>query len=118
MSCFCRYEDEINKRTTVENDFVLLKKVRSFQKQFHLQQILQVSSSINLTPAVNSNLTFLLSQDVDSAYMVKVDLETKVDGLQDEINFLRAIYEEVRYTFGLIHQNATLKKAIYSLWIC
>ncbi|MGH0183236.1 UNVERIFIED_CONTAM: hypothetical protein FKN15_025294 [Acipenser sinensis] len=47
------YEDEINKRASVENEFVLLKK------------------------------------DVDGAYMNKVELEAKVDALQDEINFLR-----------------------------
>ncbi|KAK7155504.1 hypothetical protein R3I93_010211 [Phoxinus phoxinus] len=52
-----KYEDEINKRASVENDFVLLKK------------------------------------DVDAAYMNKVELEAKVDALQDEINFLRAVYE-------------------------
>nr|XP_046165975.1 keratin, type II cytoskeletal 8-like [Oncorhynchus gorbuscha] len=52
-----KYEDEINKRASVENEFVLLKK------------------------------------DVDGAYMNKVELEAKVDALQDEINFLRAIYE-------------------------
>uniref|UniRef100_A0A8C0GRY9 IF rod domain-containing protein n=1 Tax=Chelonoidis abingdonii TaxID=106734 RepID=A0A8C0GRY9_CHEAB len=53
-----RYEDEINKRTTAENDFVTLKK------------------------------------DVDGAYMNKVELAAKVDSLTDEINFLRAVYEE------------------------
>uniref|UniRef100_A0A671KRI3 Intermediate filament protein ON3-like n=1 Tax=Sinocyclocheilus anshuiensis TaxID=1608454 RepID=A0A671KRI3_9TELE len=53
-----KYEDEINKRASVENEFVLLKK------------------------------------DVDAAYMNKVELEAKVDSLQDEINFLRAIFEE------------------------
>ncbi|XP_051567294.1 intermediate filament protein ON3-like [Myxocyprinus asiaticus] len=52
-----KYEDEINKRAAVENEFVLLKK------------------------------------DVDAAYMNKVELEAKVDALQDEINFLRAVYE-------------------------
>uniref|UniRef100_A0A8C4TML0 Keratin, type II cytoskeletal 5-like n=1 Tax=Erpetoichthys calabaricus TaxID=27687 RepID=A0A8C4TML0_ERPCA len=52
-----KYEDEINKRATVENDFVLLKK------------------------------------DVDGAYMNKVELEAKVQALQDEINFLRALYD-------------------------
>uniref|UniRef100_A0A4W5NUP5 Keratin 5 n=1 Tax=Hucho hucho TaxID=62062 RepID=A0A4W5NUP5_9TELE len=52
-----KYEDEINKRASVENEFVLLKK------------------------------------DVDGAYMNKVELEARVDSLQDEINFLRAIYE-------------------------
>ncbi|KAJ8260062.1 hypothetical protein GJAV_G00176640 [Gymnothorax javanicus] len=53
-----KYEDEINKRTECENDFVLIKK------------------------------------DVDEAYMMKVELEAKLDGLTDELNFLRSIYEE------------------------
>ncbi|XP_034028075.1 keratin, type II cytoskeletal 8 [Thalassophryne amazonica] len=53
-----KYEDEINKRTECENDFVLIKK------------------------------------DVDEAYMNKVELEAKLEGLTDEINFLRQIYEE------------------------
>lgn len=35
------------------------------------------------------------SQDVDSAYLVKADLEDKVGALTDEINFLRNVYEEV-----------------------
>ncbi|XP_065142298.1 keratin, type II cytoskeletal 5 [Paramisgurnus dabryanus] len=53
-----KYETEINKRATAENEFVLLKK------------------------------------DVDTAYITKTDLEVQVEGLQDEINFLRAVYEE------------------------
>ncbi|CAL8381322.1 unnamed protein product [Boreogadus saida] len=53
-----KYEDEINKRNNLENDFVILKK------------------------------------DVDSAYLVKADLEDKVGSLTDEINFLRNIYDE------------------------
>ncbi|XP_054033322.1 keratin, type II cytoskeletal 6A [Dryobates pubescens] len=52
------YEEEINKHTAAENDFVLLKK------------------------------------DADAAYLNKVDLETKVGSLTEEINFLRAFYEE------------------------
>ncbi|KAJ0068990.1 hypothetical protein NL108_015750 [Boleophthalmus pectinirostris] len=52
-----KYEDEINKRAAVENEFVLLKK------------------------------------DVDAAYMNKIELEAKVDSLQDEINFLRALFD-------------------------
>lgn len=35
-------------------------------------------------------------QDVDAAYMAKVELEAKVDALNDEINFLRVLYEAVR----------------------
>ncbi|KAI4827710.1 hypothetical protein KUCAC02_031083 [Chaenocephalus aceratus] len=52
-----KYKDEINKRATAENEFILLKK------------------------------------DVDGAYMNKVELEAKADALQDEINFLSAVYE-------------------------
>ncbi|NXU51274.1 K2C6A protein, partial [Turnix velox] len=52
-----KYEDEINRRTVAENEFVVLKK------------------------------------DVDGAYMNKVELQAKADGLADEINFLRALYE-------------------------
>ncbi|NXX80453.1 K2C75 protein, partial [Urocolius indicus] len=52
-----KYEDEINRRTGAENEFVVLKK------------------------------------DVDGAYMNKVELQAKADGLADEINFLRALYE-------------------------
>lgn len=53
-----KYEEEINKRTEMENAFVLIKK------------------------------------DVDEAYMNKVELESRLEGLTDEINFLRQIHEE------------------------
>ncbi|XP_075816835.1 keratin, type II cytoskeletal 7 isoform X2 [Microtus pennsylvanicus] len=52
-----KYEEEINRRTAAENEFVLLKK------------------------------------DVDAAYMNKVELEGKVDGLNDEISFLKTLNE-------------------------
>lgn len=35
-------------------------------------------------------------QDVDAAYMNKVELEAKVDSLTDQTNFYRMIYEAVR----------------------
>lgn len=35
------------------------------------------------------------AQDVDAAYMNKVELEAKVDAIMDEINFLRAFYDAV-----------------------
>uniref|UniRef100_A0A2I3GI57 IF rod domain-containing protein n=1 Tax=Nomascus leucogenys TaxID=61853 RepID=A0A2I3GI57_NOMLE len=54
-----KYEDEINKRTEMENEFVLTKK------------------------------------DVDEAYMN--ELESRLEGLTEEINFLRQLYaEEIR----------------------
>ncbi|XP_054877796.1 keratin, type II cytoskeletal 8-like [Poeciliopsis prolifica] len=68
-----KYEDEINKRASAENEFVLLKK------------------------------------DVDAAYMNKVELEAKVDALQDEINFLRAVYEaELRELQGQIKDTSVI----------
>uniref|UniRef100_A0A8C0GCD2 IF rod domain-containing protein n=1 Tax=Chelonoidis abingdonii TaxID=106734 RepID=A0A8C0GCD2_CHEAB len=36
----------------------------------------------------------VLKKDVDNAYMVKVELETKVNTLIDEINFLRLVFDE------------------------
>ncbi|XP_017399075.1 keratin, type II cytoskeletal 8-like [Cebus imitator] len=53
-----KYEEEINTRTEMENEFVLIKK------------------------------------DVDESYMNKVELESRLEGLTDEINFLRQLYEE------------------------
>lgn len=38
---------------------------------------------------------WLVPQDVDAAYMNKVELQAKVDALMDEINFTRALYEAV-----------------------
>ncbi|KAM7006408.1 keratin, type II cytoskeletal 8-like isoform 5-T5 [Tautogolabrus adspersus] len=43
--------------------------------------------------AAAENEFVLLKKDVDAAYMNKVELEAKADALQDEINFLRAVYE-------------------------
>ncbi|XP_061583719.1 intermediate filament protein ON3-like [Cololabis saira] len=43
--------------------------------------------------AAAENEFVLLKKDVDAAFMNKIELEAKVDALQDEINFLRAIYE-------------------------
>ncbi|XP_027700106.1 keratin, type II cytoskeletal 75-like [Vombatus ursinus] len=52
-----KFEDEINRRTAAENEFVALKK------------------------------------DVDAAYMDKMKMESTVNSLQDEINFLQILYD-------------------------
>ncbi|KAJ8260061.1 hypothetical protein GJAV_G00176630 [Gymnothorax javanicus] len=44
--------------------------------------------------AAAENDFVLLKKDVDAAYLNKVELEAKADALQDEINFLRSVYEE------------------------
>lgn len=43
-------------------------------------------------------------QDTDAAYMIKVELEAKLDGLSDEIEFLRQIFDAV---ITLFHFSAT-----------
>ncbi|XP_039654993.1 keratin, type II cytoskeletal 8-like [Perca fluviatilis] len=43
--------------------------------------------------AAAENEFVLLKKEVDAAYMNKVELEARADALQDEINFLRAVYE-------------------------
>ena len=75
-----KYEDEINKRAEMENEFVLIKK------------------------------------DVDEAYMNKVELESRLEGLTDEINFLRQLYEgdpgaavlDLRHICGAVHGQQPL----------
>ncbi|XP_029089586.1 LOW QUALITY PROTEIN: keratin, type II cytoskeletal 8-like [Monodon monoceros] len=54
-----KYEEEIQKCTDMENEFVIIKK-----------------------------------DDVDEAYMNKVELESRLEGLTDEIDFYRQLYEE------------------------
>ncbi|KAM9760287.1 keratin, type II cytoskeletal 1b [Dama dama] len=52
-----KYEEEINRRTSSENEFVVLKK------------------------------------DVDSAYLSKVDLQSKADTLNEEVDFLKYLFQ-------------------------
>ena len=40
-------------------------------------------------------------KDTDAAYMVKVELEAKLDALTDEIEFLRQLYDAVITSFYL-----------------
>lgn len=40
-------------------------------------------------------------QDADAAYMTKVDLETQVTALSDELEFLRQIYDVVFNLFDV-----------------
>lgn len=40
-------------------------------------------------------LSLLWPQDVDTAFLMKADLETNVEALVQEIDFLKGLYEEV-----------------------
>lgn len=53
-------------------------------------------------------------QDVDAAYMSKMDLESRVAGLSDELNFLTAVYEAVSTNSS----NIKSKEVQMSLWSC
>ncbi|NWS28094.1 K2C8 protein, partial [Polioptila caerulea] len=46
------------------------------------------------TEKENEEVTGAFPQDVDEAYMSKVELESRLESLTDEINFLRQLYEE------------------------
>lgn len=43
-----------------------------------------------------SNGCFCCVQDVDNAALSRLDLERKVESLQEEINFLKKLHDEVR----------------------
>lgn len=46
-------------------------------------------------PGLGHGSVTALLQDVDTAFLVKADLETNVEALEHEINFLKALFEEV-----------------------
>ncbi|XP_032066997.1 keratin, type II cytoskeletal 5-like [Thamnophis elegans] len=71
-----KYEDEINKRTGAENEFVVLKK------------------------------------DVDGAYMNKIELASKSDSLNDEIEFLKALFEA---ELSQMHQQVSDTSVVLSM---
>ncbi|KAM9362109.1 keratin, type II cytoskeletal 8-like [Symphorus nematophorus] len=54
--------------------------------------------------------TFVLTKkDTDAAYMIKVDLEAKLDALSDEIEFLRQIYDaEIQELQGQIKDTSVV----------
>lgn len=55
-----------------------------------------MSPAWNQEWALSSGSPCPTPQDVDEAYMNKVELESRLEGLTDEINFYRQLYEEVR----------------------
>ncbi|XP_054227993.1 keratin, type II cytoskeletal 7 isoform X5 [Homo sapiens] len=102
-----KYEDEINRRTAAENEFVVLKKVsgkdrleegclKTYGTKDH--RILSPEQPMGTSGQGLPELSKRKSAqpvlwDVDAAYMSKVELEAKVDALNDEINFLRTLNE-------------------------
>ncbi|XP_069762740.1 glial fibrillary acidic protein isoform X2 [Narcine bancroftii] len=56
-----------------------------------LKQRLQ--DEINLHTEAENNLA-IYKQDIDDASLIRIDLERKIDSLQDEINFLKKVHDE------------------------
>ena len=106
---FSRYEDEINKRNECENNFVLIKKVRSdyfcslgtepflcpWVECAHTSAFCTRGSGLHKTWHILTSVLFAAVQDTDAAYMIKVELEAKLDALSEEIEFLRQLYDTV-----------------------
>ncbi|XP_061829930.1 keratin, type II cytoskeletal 8-like isoform X2 [Nerophis lumbriciformis] len=65
-----------------------LKNMQGLVEDFKMKYEDEIGKRANL-----ENEFVVLKKDVDIAYMKKIDLEAQIDGLQDEINFLRAIYD-------------------------
>lgn len=42
-----------------------------------------------------------MAQDVDNAALARLDLERKVESLQEEIDFLKKLHDEVSVLFGV-----------------
>ncbi|XP_044129569.1 keratin, type II cytoskeletal cochleal-like [Bufo gargarizans] len=62
--------------------------------------------------ATAENEFVLIKKDVDAAYLQKVELETKLNGLNDEIAFLRSLYEQ---ELGEINQQVSDTSVILSM---
>ena len=54
-------------------------------------------------------------QDVDAAYMNKVELQGKVDSLTDEIKFLKCLYEGVRTLLSSLVWSVPLASGFWPL---
>lgn len=65
-------------------------------QQPHLQAWPALGRAKEEVPGAADVPMVALFQDVDAAYMNKVELEAKVDALTDELSFLRALYDAVQ----------------------
>ncbi|XP_037370700.1 keratin, type II cytoskeletal 4 [Talpa occidentalis] len=74
----------VNEKGRLQSELkVMQDSVEDFKTKYEVE--------INKRTAAENDFV-VLKKDVDAAYMTKVELEAKVDALNDEINFLRALY--------------------------
>ncbi|KAI4899595.1 hypothetical protein NFI96_016519, partial [Prochilodus magdalenae] len=72
-----------------------------------LKQRLQDESTLRQEADNNLN-TF--RQDVDEAALNRVQLERKIEALQDEINFLKKVHEECTVSSVLVYSNSEMRE--------
>lgn len=78
-------------------DFALLHSRSSYASFFLCQQ---THDALFMSPSQVTLLTVsVMAQDVDNAALARLDLERKVESLQDEINFLKKLHDEVNVFF-------------------
>lgn len=98
--------------TNAQSVRTTLSSSRRSASSVHLVFVMQIWNPVSLWCLTLTNV-FKRFQDVDEAYMNKVELEAKLESLTDEINFLRSIYEEVRHKISLV----TLFVSCFSFWL-
>lgn len=60
-----------------------------------------------------------MAQDVDNAALARLDLERKIESLQEEINFLKKLHDEVSFSSSCGQSWITLLQNLhFSLWKC
>uniref|UniRef100_A0A452J658 Glial fibrillary acidic protein n=1 Tax=Gopherus agassizii TaxID=38772 RepID=A0A452J658_9SAUR len=69
----------------------------------------RLQDEINLRLEAENNLSSY-RQDVDNAALVRLDLERKVESLQEEINFLRKVHEEEQLAQQQVHIEMDMSK--------
>ncbi|NWX29592.1 K2C8 protein, partial [Notiomystis cincta] len=60
----------------------------------HVRGLVEEFKAKSVSLRVSRCPSWVFLQDVDEAYMSKVELESRLESLTDEINFLRQLYEE------------------------
>ncbi len=90
-----RLQDETALRKEAENNLSTFRQVRSTPFPSH-------SRIMNKLSYFCHEFYFWL-QDLDEAALNRVQLERKIDALQDEINFLKKVHEEVCYLSHSLH---------------
>ncbi|KAJ6658129.1 hypothetical protein lerEdw1_001605, partial [Lerista edwardsae] len=89
-----RFEEECDRRISTENEFILLKKVSTFNT---LPQILGLTSCLacpSRHDVIQDALVFFFLQDLDCAFAHKAELEAKTDSHLRQISFLRCFYKK------------------------